>query len=644
MAIGLLMMTLPVGAQYVAYIGPGTSMAVNNGTLVYNGGGLKADANSTALNMGNMMVMKDNSAAVASRIDIDNSANFRLVFGRKFYEDTTFPSLQKNIYGQLYISGIPQASITGKVVKEYMADVNHSTTGGSQQIGLPFYDFTLQDLNNSVGGYLNLTNGTFTRNGRWAPNSVFRWNNIASRFDQVVGGDSKMGNPTDYFIVPVQNSLASMVWTPDTDLKEFKGVPVGDAEANTNAVSLLTSTVSSFGVNGASINYYRERYNSYLNDVFESVKWSANYGKRMSQFANPFLTNLDLYHLANLGLAMTDVEGISYFSGGGLNWSYGVGTTYNDAASTMVIVKQSGGIWQVGAVEQSLMIKPLGEVAIKFSSDVNPVVNLGNGRKFSSVVDTSKSSISPTGRGISSNALPASAIVKQVGVIALDENNKEIGRTYYAVSPSAVTGSSVAARLQANFDGAAIYTKEETSEGEDDYTANKQLYINEANEVDYKGKKITMVIANPKVKSLKFFVYERGLLVDQLSSGESFYIGNEEGGLTKLVTGDELSVGYATYNLYYGQPSSGTLSALSGTTSLSTVVAKKSEEWVVRFAQGWTKADVEVYSATGQLIHSAKNVSTVNDYVLPLNDKSEGILLVKVTSEKGETVLKKILK
>lgn len=65
---------------------------------------------------------------------------------------------------------------------------------------------------------------------------------------------------------------------------------------------------------------------------------------------------------------------------------------------------------------------------------------------------------------------------------------------------------------------------------------------------------------------------------------------------------------------------------------------------MVRFADTWKSANIEVYDAAGRLMHTATNISTLSDYIIPINGKVKGILVVKATSDTGEIVTKKITK
>lgn len=632
LAIGLLAIGFSTSAQILTYVGKDALVTVTSGALVYNGGGMNVVASSTdpivqdtigVKNWGNIMVV---GAATDQFAVADNSFVLK--------------ADNANTYGQLYISGLGQEGfINGKVNKEYFASVKHSATG-KQQLALPFYNLTLGELDELFGGGKLNFNGALTTSGRWAYNTVARWNNSKSRYDHVTNASEVIGKSTDYIIVPHLNSDGkTSFWTP-TAKNTFKGVPVSDTNGQT-VVPIQVSDVASFGTGGASVNYYREKYNSYLTDPFHTgTAWEGNYGKNIMQFANPFLTNLDLYNIKAVVPDANIVEGVAYFDASSFTWSQTKGVE----SPTLKMAKNSGGLLQAGPTDPAdnfFMIKPMGEVSIKFSVRPTGDLNLNPARKFSDKSEA-VTVANPTAK-ISETAVFADKLVKQVAVVALDGSNNELGRTYYAVSPSAVTGFSLDARLQGAFNGAALYTKEETTTGAVDTNSTYQLYINEANEVDYKGKEISLTLNNDNIRSFKFLVYEGGKYINQLSNGNNFYI-IQDNKVTQIKHGDTMPINAANYSLTYGRPNTSAVFTPPGLAKKETVVAKKEADWVVRFADTWKSANIEVYDAAGRLMHTATNISTLSDYIIPINGKVKGILVVKATSDTGEIVTKKITK
>lgn len=627
---------------YLTHVGKDALVTINDGALLYNGGGLNFinDATAKLNNHGDIMIVKNFST---DAVTLQNSSNLTLVFGEVSPLNT---ALNREVYGQLFITGIAQGSISGKLDKQYLSDYDHSNnTGGSQQIGIPFFGFTTADLVASLpgAGNFNLTSTASSLTGRYAHNSLFRWNNQRSQFDQIVGAATPMGLPTDYFIIPtVKADGTTASWDPKNLKSVWKGTPVADQTATTNAVPLLISSRVSFGSDGSTTNDYRERYNTYLDDPFGETKWTTNYGKNMSQFSNPFLTNIDLYNITSTGL--TGVRGIAYYADASVNWTAPVGTTYNGAA-TLVMATATGGVFQGGDIDRKkLLIKPLTAVMIKFDATANRTANLDITRRFA---QTSRNAVtnpinSVTTARAASN-IPSDLLVKQIAVVAYDSADKEIGRTYYAVSPSSITGVSEDARLQGFFDGSAVFTKEEISTGGEDTSLNRQLYINEANEIDYKGKEIPLYVNNNAVSKFKFELYEGGERVSTLSNGKNFYF-KKDNTVTKLNDGDVFQVNSMTYGLYYDRPMAFLAVNSPGYTRAQTIIAKKDQDWVVSFAQTWKVAEVSVYSAAGQLLHTEKNISTINDYTVPLISKANGLYIIKATSESGEVVVKKVVK
>lgn len=659
LTVGLLALSLSFNAQILTYVGKGALVTVTDQALVYSGGGVQlaagtatTDKGGVVNNMGDIMVV--DGGAGTDKFQIDNFADFRLQFDEA---DTS-----KKTYGQLYISGIPQGGITGVVNKDFIADANHGITG-RQQTALPFYNYSINQLNTVFGGNLQITNTTLNSTGRFNFASVFRWNNQKARFDQLTTSNSStsVGAPTDYYIIPRRNNDGTVFWNAAVDKKTFSGTPVSDVSRQTQITLAVPDMnyITSFGVNGNTKNYYYERYNSYLNDPFRVgggggvPAWDADYGQNLSQFGNPFLTNIDLNNIIGTsdadgdGNALSNVEGIAYYGDNDLNWYYAnqssggyTGTVYTNG--NLVIAKSTakGTPLQAGDVTK-MIIKPMQEVMVKLTNSTPTTLNLNGTRRFAQTPRTVSYSGVTTARTATVSSIPADQLVKQVAAVLYNASGSEVGRTYYAVSPSAVTGASPTAKLQGYVNGYAIYTKEEAISGGADANSTQQLYINEANEVSYVGKEIPLVVDFSDAAKIKFEIYEGGQPVSSLSNGKSFYVKNDKV-ITKINNGDTIPVVGTDFGLFYEQPES----VLSDTTfsKNQTVIAKKGNDWVVRFADSWKSASVEVYSASGQLIHSNQNVSASADYIIPINSRANGLFIVKATSESGEVVTKKIVK
>ena len=652
----------------LTYVGNSALVTVQSNTLVYNGGGLQTVGSAVVNNSGNIMI----NGVAADGLTIAPTTSFNLKFNGA------------QSYGQLYIKDIPQGNISGKVNKEFRADVNSGTTA-KQQVGLPFFNYKISDLvsnitnspSNTAGNYLNVTNGSNNSAGRFSPSSVFKWNNAKARFDQIVsGGDLStvnVGTALDYYIIPRRNSAGTEVWNAANtgNVTTFSGTPVSDI-TTVQSLSLTGAAAGiSFGFNGSSANYYGEKYRTYLDDPFQSKtgnggNWDTNYGKNLYQVANPFLTNIDLKYIGQSettnsdGNAIPNLQGVAYYTSG-LTWTKASGTGYpsennnggsNGTAGRTIVLTASSGVFQAGDISANrLIIKPMGEFMIKLSTDngsnTASKIDFTALRRFSNVSrNNTTDTTNPTSRTADGTDIPADKIVKQLAVIMYDSDSLEIGRTYYAISPSAITGNNPGnTLLQAyNGDDSIIYTKEENINGGEDVNISTKLYINEANEIDFKSKEVPLYINyTTSPYYLAFEVYEKGeRMPNGLSNGNHFYLKDSQGQLFKIDDGSSFSLsGNQNLGLYYQKPDA-TLLAESVLAS-QTFIAKKDSHWVVRFAKNWNKATVEVYSVSGQLMSSKSNISTSTDYLIPVNYQAKGVFVVKATSEKGEVVIKKIV-
>ena len=647
-----------VNAQ-LTYVGNDAIVHIQDEALVYSGGGVKLVGTAKVNTIGDFMVV-----TTSGKFEVASTADFRLKYS------------SPSVYGQLYLEGVPQGDgvttgIIGKVNKEYVEPIHGIT--GRQQVALPFYNYSIADLQSTLP-FLNLTNSGLDTNGRWNKTSAFKWNNSSSAFDQLTTSLSAVGKATDYYILPrrlntsaltyawdttitVENPTADLDGTPDAAgtinsmKKIFSGVPVSDQNVADTQVTLSGAFTGQYGANGKAVNAYNERYNSYLDDPFVTPKWSTDYGRNVYQYGNPYLTNLDLSKI-NLNESNGDdvyipnIKGFFMYEAGILNSL--AGTTYNNGGGTTgrAVTFDSSDL-PVGAVLSDLMVKPMQEFIIKLFNNNPANINFNNLRRFSQTPRTAATYSLTAARLANSQAKVSASTTKQLMVVLTDVNGIILDKTFYVVNEDAKTGFSPEfATMQATTSSSSLFTREELSTGGADASATYNLYINEANEKDFAGKEISLVVNNANATKIKFFLIESGELLNEkapLSNGKSFYFSNN-GILTKINSGDEiqLSNNNFTYGLFYEQPAGvlGTSELLKG----QTIVAKKDQGYIVRFNKNWKQADIEVYTSAGQLLHSAKKVSTYDDYKLPLDNVTNGVYIVKIKSNDGEIVTKKVIK
>lgn len=646
-------------------------MHIEDQALVYSGGGWKVDVTAVSGtdkvgkvdNYGDVMI----EGVTGDGFDTTKTAGGLLGEFNLKTKTNTFDHLNR-VYGQLYISGIAQKDILGKARKEYY-EANHSGADntGRQQMALPFYQYDIiNDLEKDLVGAQ--TGVSLNHDGnRYNNGNVFRWNNATASFDHVRYG--VVGDPTDYFIVPklpkggLPNGTA--LWMPDnsTTPKVFTGVPISDDVKDNYTRKLLSGAFSgSFGAGGGARNNYNGKYNTYFWDfISDKTPWDTTNGWGMNsyQLGNPFLTNIDL-SLAHTstdsdpnsdGNAITEIEGYYYYDAGGVKSSDRTqGTTYTDA--NVVIVKVSstgiltGGKTGTGLTTkdntppvESVVFRPMQAFVMKLRSTPTnaPYLDFKSTRRFAQSARLFDKQYHVTAQG-----LAGSTTQHQLGVSLLDANGTEIGRTFYVVSNVFETGVEKGVSNQSRSPYTTIYTKEEVQSGGADNVNDIDLHINAANSVNFAGKEIPLIINSDRAAKLKFFLIEQGRNVadgKNLSNGKAFYI-KKDNVLTKISDLDEVAITSGTYGLYYEKPNA----SVSSTNLLNgeTFIGKKDSDFIVRFNKDWKSADVEVYTAAGQLIHAKSNVNTFSDYVLPI--QANGLFLVKVKSEKGELVTKKIIK
>lgn len=637
----------------LTYVGNSALVHVEDQALVYSGGGIKLDGNARVNTIGDIMMVTS-----SENFEVANTADFRLKF------------VSPSVYGQFYIQDTPQGNITGRVNKEYVSAA-HGTTG-RQQVALPFHNYTPADLR-IVLPQINLENTALTSTGRRNPRSVFKWDNATSQFLQIALPQSTVGKPTDYYILSRRNFDGTIAWDPtvttenelsstdnlagtgtaaaatavNTKKKIFQGVPVSDVSGDTTvSLSGAISTPGFFGTGGTRVNSFNERYNSYLNDPFVTNPWTGDYGLNVYQHGNPFLTNIDL-SLIKTGTTSTDDEnaianlnGIFYYTSGIENNPSG--TTYAGTTSKKITFDVNN--LPVAGSANDLVIMPMQNFVMKLANNTAQTLKFNKTRRFAQVARDASVPYAVTAARV---ATSEPVVTKQLGVLLLDANDVEIDRTFFVLNSAAVTGYAPDnARMQAVSESTAIFTQEEKLTGGADTNTTYRLYINEANEVDFEGKKVPLVVNHPNAAKLKFILLENAQYLPDahhLSNGKAFYFENN-GVMTKLSSGTTMPINSssATFGVYYNPPG-GTLATKELSRS-ETVIAKRDADYVVRFSKNWKTADVEIYSASGQLVFTAKKVSTTSDFVLPLSSSVNTLYIVKLISENGEIVTKKVIK
>ncbi|WP_417428433.1 T9SS type A sorting domain-containing protein [Halpernia sp.] len=611
----------------LTYVGNSGLITVSANTLVYNGGGLKVDATGKFNNYGNVMIVGTPST---DKFETAGTNNFVL----KLTDPANFTT---SSYGQLYISGLTQSDITGNVYKEY----RDTKQGTYQQIGLPFYNKTLNTLNSELGK-------TFS-NTRYSQNEILKYDQeyVVARNTNI---NTDITDPAAYYMLGTLNLDTANPPGGATGVYTLMGKPF--AEGISKTLTGAASKVATFGVNGTARNIYNEKFNTYLQDDWDgATPWTGNYGKNIYQYSNPYLTNLDLSWIYkdtpdNDGNYINNIQGIRFSPG----VTYGSTTVGSYSTNAQYVTFASG----VATGDLSgLIIKPLQTFVIKLTNSTSATLNFDKLRRFKNVVRAG-SNYSVTA---AKNSDRATSTVKQLGVIAYNAAGEEMGRTYFVVYNNGVTGYNPQTSTQVLNDNTNIigtYEEKPVEGGFDDYYAGLYwLYINEVNEQDFKGKSVPLSLYSDNIKTLKFEIRENENLLAEdasnLSTGIGFYYKEENGDVKKISQGMSIPTtvldNYAEYGLYYGKPDSylATGSTVKKQNRTQVVYNPQIDNYIIRFDPNWKKADVQVYDMSGKLILSKKNVSTGNDFVLEL-EKETRAYIVNTISEKGEKSSVKIIR
>lgn len=486
--------TLSINAQNITtHVGENVVLSIVDNSLFYNSGGFETKGNGKVEVFSNIMLEAKSPSDLFRTIGGTNE-NFFLRLSDK-------NNWQTSKYGQLFITGFDQSQITAIINKEF-ASIKH---GDYQQSAIPFFDKEFSSLNSELESSFN--------NVRWTKKEILKWNNFNVRFDgSIIPSGTITSNSTPGIAINLTDktklsdrtayyALGTASGYNSENVHTIKGIPFADELI----INLIPSPVN-FGTNGNSTNIYREKYNTYISDVFEVTPFTGTYGKNFHQFSNPFMTNIDL-SLIGIdetlhGATISDENTIENIWGILINPSNVVynntsGTT-STYSSSQIVTFDSNQI-PVGNVD-ALIVKPLGTFKIKLRDNTPASLNFDNLRRFSMLPRNKEIDYSVTANKNSINT------VKQLGITVLDSNYKPLGETYYTVAPHFVSGKilspSISSVQAITGSENIISTKEENLNETNSYN----LYINEANELNYAGKPIELNVLGGKF--LKFEIRE----------------------------------------------------------------------------------------------------------------------------------------
>lgn len=665
--------------EFVTQVGEKAKVYVGKSTLVFNGGGVRTLEDGLLDNYGNIMVVGNDKSKFATQ-NKDNT-NKRTDGGNIILRisDETLTSLK---YGQLYIEGLKQENITGIVDKEYK-DNDHGTY---QQIALPFHEKLLSELDSQL---------KTISDSRWSQEELLVWNNQKARFDLLKRSQKTSDAKQDAFgrhANTAYYSLGSKNFKAASQKKTVKGVPYADKDDIKEKLTGAAQGIN-FGDNGNGRNYYGEKYNTYLQDSWDYSTggqqgttagpgaWKDNFGKNIYQFGNPFLTNIDLSHIkATLGDALQGIrveptEVVTIAAAGETGSTLSKGQKIITYATTGAGGSTGGTSVPVG--DNYAIIKPMQTFVLKLKKEGTTGGTTSQGSRELDFKKLRRFAYTPRPNGSTDDKVYTQSVegtevvggvitmssaagrrafststVKELTVIALDANGIELGRTYYVVYNKGVSGQPSEPSTQVTAGNTVIGTFEEAKEGglDADLARSYWLYINEANETDFKGKEIPLRLYSEHIKFLKFEVKENAQLLGQgqsrVSTGESFYVNIGEDKVRRIASGTDIELSSTTgaFGLYYGKPDMEIIEdrIIARPSATFIAYAEAEEVYKIVFDPSWRRADVRVYDMAGRLVSAASNVDTESHFALDLQ-VAKGTYVVTAISEKGQQFSQKII-
>lgn len=673
--LGLLATALSYHAQGVlTHVDNTAVLYVGDGALMYNGGGLQTKGSGVLDIHGNVMISGAGGTAKFRTLDI-NGTDLASPSSNIILRLNNPADYNNSSYGQLFITGLLQSDITGFVTKEYRATKN----GSMQQMALPFYNKSFSSLATDLG----IGNFSNIRNAQ----AVGYWENERVVMHNVLGTQSTLekaaldihpvihNNAARYYAVGSANWDSSAPNTVAQNLSggsyyAVRGVPFSDATPISYTLSGAGYTAAnapiSYGVGVGTLNngIYNEQFKSYLQDAFDLPSQgffngtvnseNGTFGRNMYQFGNPFFTNIDLSTIGyNEGPAggddgnnISSIQGVRYESIGVIT-----NNTGTHATSYKYITYNTDGT--PAGDYKGAIVKPMQAFVIKLRNNAAPqTINFNTMRRFAYVRRATTGTLANNPYTVTGAKTTAAPSLKQLAVIGLNASGDEVMRTYFVVSADAKTGHHTEAKLQATAYSGALHTREELPGGGEDVTYANQywLYINEANEMNFKGKKMRMITNTDTIKSYKFELAENA---NDLAAGQStfadgglgFYIEQTPGIYLPISQNQIMNNTTADAGLYYGLPDTVVLNTNEVSDSFAEFAVaydQNSDSHLAIFPKSWKKADVRIYDMSGRLIFSQKNVVTSENFVLPL--KTTGGYLIEVVSEQGVKASKKVIK
>lgn len=665
LTLGALAVVMSANAQSVIfYSGDNSKVFVSKDALVYTGGSFKLDAaqEKAVENKGMITIVGDYVKGTANTID-----------GKEFVNVYT----AANDYGQVKLLSATGASDARMTTQRPAASTNYF--GASYAMSFPYKDqvsYVMKSFGLEESAFRGDCGLDVSCGNRYKMN-LTKWNNNKLQHDAVQTANTfKAG---DYYNLNLREPNMQAVMTGTIG---YKGTP--DGRAYTQAakgviIGLDEQTFSGLGYNEwkKRMNSYKEAYETYLGYVSSTSKVL---NKNVYRFGNPYTSNLDLSDFGNGSNPWLKIKNggdktikeateqlfIKNFtitkrmSTYDVNWGPVAGGINATGAETYHIVKFDGTQWQGSA--EALLIRPTETFNLNFlqldpsklgSRIIEAEVNFNDNHKtYDYVAGATKTQT--TGLTSKSAATMKSAAAASVAKdfyqaeVALMKDNVLDASPVYLVGSSKYSQSGVASETSAKI---FVY-----GVNGDSVALNSKKQFNEFNSNDYVGKPLALGLAGLSqgaTYSLSFNLAEGDIFtsVKNFSDAKLYLKDNTNNKVVEVTADKTISfvAGTAEENrerfVFYWKETPVTLSTENANvTSSSTIVYKEGTQNKVKFENTATKANVEVYDASGRLVLSETGVNTVSDFVLNLAAGQASMYVVKVTYLNGEVRTIKFVK
>lgn len=584
------------------------------------GGTVKVMPNTTKYVSGNYEVKA--AAATSNEGNVNVRGNFTTQSGGTF--TNLFDIDNPNNYGQLIVN---QSSMVNGLVTGQFRNTDYNTFY-FQPIAIPYSGITAGDIADASAipnqrWQNHPKDGVFS--GTRYLNPIFSWENEKFQLD-----DSEKTESIESIKAYSINQGVSQL---GQRLSSYEG---------TLTNGTLTYSGTAFSVeNNLQKNEFGEVLFTYLDDLTTQMPtgWippngiSSNpvqangYASNVFYFGNPYTSNLDL---AQVFSDTSQATHIFQFNGNSFTEDgTGDGSGNSITAATLVAVK-TGSNWG-GSGLSALTVRPFHTFGVKTT---------GN---FSNIIPEEAKTFNARSGAMTFRGADK---LYQIEMNLFNENSDYVSQ-FYVIAHDSYQAAAKAGNEAYNLtikDNEGFFTLQENEDGSvaEELRHNKVL-INGIN-TSYVAKPINVVMQVTKPGTFTI----KGILSDDLlSSGNRFYFEDKEAGKILEITPEFSYVFDAKkssddrFNIYWnGLPDEmGVNDAAIG----NTLVYKDGRDYKVRFDNNWKQADIYVYNMIGQLVHVAKKVNTINDYVLPINGDPSAYI-VKIIGDNGEVATKKIVK